>query len=92
MGERFSSYFFAGEWEWRPGIPEELQSQIFEPNCTTREAGTGLGLVIVRQIVRKHGGRGSVRSVPPDGAAFSVLLKVAAVDESRRPQHDEEEK
>jgi|GEM_PF-2378061 len=75
-----------------PGIPAEMQSQIFEPNCTTREAGTGLGLVIVRQIVRKHGGQVSVRSAPPDGAAFSVFLPVAAVDESLRPQHDKEGK
>ena len=59
------------------GIPLEMQERIFEPNVTTRQAGTGLGLVIVRDIVHKHGGKVRVRSRQGDGASFDVLLPFA---------------
>ena len=73
-----------GEWvrltvsDEGTGIPGHMLERIFEPNVTTREAGSGLGLVIVRDIVHKHGGRVAVRSVPGEGATFDVLLPVAA--------------
>ena len=60
-----------------PGIPAHMHEKIFEPNVTTREAGSGLGLVIVRDIVGKHGGRIRVRSEPGRGAAFDVLIPAA---------------
>jgi signal transduction histidine kinase len=46
------------------GISEEHQARIFEPFFTTkpRERGTGLGLWLVREIVRSHGGEVTVRS------------------------------
>src|SRR5262249_38747006 len=41
-----------------PGIPPEMQANLFEPFFTTRasEGGTGLGLAVVRAIVIEHGG------------------------------------
>ncbi len=33
------------------GIPEKQQSQIFEPNFTTKSSGTGLGLAMVKRII-----------------------------------------
>jgi C4-dicarboxylate-specific signal transduction histidine kinase len=41
-----------------PGIPKEIEDQVFEPLFTTKpaEKGTGLGLSIVHTIVEEHGG------------------------------------
>ncbi len=60
-----------------PGVAMEMQGKVFEPNVTTREAGTGLGLVIVKEIVRKHGGHVSLQSTPGQGACFTVMLPIA---------------
>jgi signal transduction histidine kinase len=38
-----------------PGIPEHLVGKTFEPLFTTRQIGTGLGLVSCKSIVEKHG-------------------------------------
>ncbi len=47
-----------------PGIPTELLDQIFVPFFTTRESGSGIGLSLSRQIIRKHNGTISVKSQP----------------------------
>ena len=56
------------------GIPKEKLSQIFQPYFTTKERGTGLGLMIVERIVRDHGGRLSVESEEGIGTTFSISL------------------
>jgi CheY-like chemotaxis protein/two-component sensor histidine kinase len=58
------------------GIPGELHGQIFEPFFTTKpsEGGTGLGLSLCAEIVRKHGGDIQVRSVPDHGTRFEIKL------------------
>lgn len=56
-----------------PGVPPELGDRIFEPFETTRASGSGLGLSIVREIARSHGGE--VRLVPSHaGAHFELDL------------------
>jgi signal transduction histidine kinase len=61
-----------------PGIPREDQRVIFEKFGRARSGatrpGTGLGLFIARSIVEAHGGTLDVRSVPGQGATFSVSL------------------
>lgn len=38
------------------GIPEDLQSEIFQPFVTSKSGGTGLGLALVSKIISDHGG------------------------------------
>jgi two-component system sensor kinase FixL len=54
------------------GIPLDVDA--FEPFATTKKGGTGLGLVIVRQIVAAHSGRISYRSQPGQGTTFRIVL------------------
>jgi signal transduction histidine kinase len=58
-----------------PGIPEAIQARIFEPFFTTKEVGdgTGLGLDVVRRIVRGHEGNVRVES-RPGKTTFTVRL------------------
>jgi two-component system, sporulation sensor kinase E len=58
------------------GIPEEELPKIFEAYYTTKEEGSGLGLLIVYQIIREHGGRLEVASVPNAGATFTIVLPI----------------
>jgi signal transduction histidine kinase len=56
-----------------PGVPEEFRERVFAKFFrvpgTTRQ-GSGLGLSIVRDIVRAHGGEVGVESAPLGGARF----------------------
>ena len=62
-----------------PGIPENIQGQLFDPFYTTKEEGkgTGLGLSIVYGIIKKHEGSISVKSSPGQGASFIIALPLA---------------
>ena len=56
------------------GMPTEIQKKIFEPFFTTKEPGkgTGLGLGIVSDIVKEHGGRLDVESRIGAGSTFII--------------------
>jgi signal transduction histidine kinase len=54
-----------------PGIPKENISKLFEPLFTTKSSGTGLGLVICKNILEQHGGSLSVKNNP---TTFSVII------------------
>jgi signal transduction histidine kinase len=58
------------------GIPETIRDKIFEPFFTTKEVGrgTGQGLAIARNIVRKHQGSIAFETRPGKGTTFSVRL------------------
>jgi len=60
-----------------PGIPAEIQGRIFDPFFTTKGVGdgTGLGLDLVRRIVRAHEGSVRVES-RPGRTMFAVRLPV----------------
>lgn len=56
------------------GISAEHLSHIFEPYFTTKPTGSGLGLLIVRRIVREHGGELSVQSTEGKGLTLTIRL------------------
>jgi len=56
------------------GMSAENMSRIFEPYFTTKPAGTGLGLLIVRRIVREHGGELSIESDKGKGLTLTIRL------------------
>jgi PAS domain S-box-containing protein len=57
-----------------PGIPDEIQAQMFQPFFTTKgHNGTGLGLWVSRGIVNKHGGRISIESDTTESAHGTVV-------------------
>ncbi|MFC1809673.1 nitrogen regulation protein NR(II) [Candidatus Omnitrophota bacterium] len=58
------------------GIPEGEVNRIFDTYYTTKEAGAGLGLMIVYNIVRDHGGRIEVRSRQDEGTEFNIIFPV----------------
>ena len=56
------------------GISAENLSRVFEPYFTTKTSGTGLGLLIVRRIVREHGGELSIESSEGKGLTLTIRL------------------
>lgn len=62
------------------GIPQELRERIFEPFFRVDKSrsralgGVGLGLALVREIVRVHDGSISVRDNPAGGTVFEVIF------------------
>jgi two-component system, sporulation sensor kinase E len=56
------------------GISPENITRIFEPYFTTKSGGNGLGLLIVRRIVRAHGGEVILESSPGRGLTLTILL------------------
>jgi PAS domain S-box-containing protein len=54
------------------GIPPDMD--IFEPFATTKVGGTGIGMVVVRQVVTAHGGSITYHSEPGKGTSFFIAL------------------
>lgn len=63
------------------GISRDVQDRIFDPFFTTRPKGTGLGLPIVRHIIKVH--HGSIElfnNDPPPGATAAITFPAAVID------------
>ena len=56
------------------GITSEIRDRLFTPFFTTKEDGTGLGLVTSKKIVEAHGGFIAVESQPDRGTSFTISL------------------
>lgn len=56
-----------------PGIPPELLERVFEPLFTTKQVGTGLGLVSCKNIIENHKGTITVKSTE-SGTTFLIKI------------------
>jgi len=68
-----------------PGIPEAVLSRLFEPFFTTKplEEGNGLGLCLVKSLVKRNGGCVTVSSFQGCGTTFTLTFPVAKSKEPR---------
>lgn len=64
------------------GIPADAMGQIFQPYFTTKAEGSGLGLLVVRRVVREHGGE--VDLVSDDGKGLTLTIRLPLTDQRVR--------
>ena len=58
------------------GMDESVLGRIFEPFFSTKPTGTGVGLSITREVVRRHRGTMTIESTPGSGTTFQVQLPI----------------
>ena len=60
------------------GMSAEVEARLWDPLFTTKPSGigTGLGMPVVKRLVREHGGRIEVSSIVDEGTTFEVMLPV----------------
>jgi signal transduction histidine kinase len=71
------------------GISPEQMGTMFEPYRSTKEGGTGLGLLIVRRIIREHGGEMEIESREGFGTNVSFYLPITEKKARLLPELDE---
>jgi two-component system sensor histidine kinase FlrB len=64
-----------------PGIAPSIRSRVFEPFFSTRPAGTGLGLAVVKTVAEAHGGNLALHSEIDHGTRIDINLPQTAVAE-----------
>ena len=69
------------------GISQVRMSKLFQPYFTTKASGSGLGLLIVRRIVREHGGEIEIES--SEGKGVRVTIHLPRGDKSVRMLPDQ---
>ncbi|MFA6815530.1 MAG: ATP-binding protein [Lentisphaeria bacterium] len=82
------------------GMTDTQISRVFEPYFTTKDSGTGLGLLIVDRIVRAHGGELEIESGPDHGTVFTLSLprqarrirRLTAAEHKEQIENDEKSK
>lgn len=72
------------------GMDADTLGQLFTPFFTTRQGGTGLGLISCKRFVDRHRGLIRVNSEPGKGTHFDIHLPVEApgADSARQGDHD----
>ncbi|KAF4319903.1 hypothetical protein G195_006858 [Phytophthora kernoviae 00238/432] len=69
------------------GIPEELMPKLGEPFFTSKESGTGLGLMVSQRIIQSHKGMMDIKSVMNKGTTVIIDLPAS----QQQPESIEEE-
>ncbi len=62
------------------GLPKDRPEKVFDHFFSTKQAGMGMGLTIVRSIVETHGGKISAENAPDGGARFFFRLPAVRRD------------
>ena len=68
------------------GLTPDAAAHALEPYFSTKEAGVGLGLALVRRIVEGHGGTIALDSTPGHGTTVHLRLPVQAPAEALEPE------
>ncbi|WP_034741203.1 PAS domain-containing sensor histidine kinase [Halalkalibacter wakoensis] len=66
------------------GIPEQFLSKIGTPFYTTKEKGTGLGLMTSLKIIDSHNGKMEISSLPSKGTTIKIYLPLGTDQERKR--------
>jgi signal transduction histidine kinase len=75
LRSRFNEYEYEFSVEDNgTGISPEHMGALFEPYRTTKSSGSGLGLLIVRRIIREHGGEIEIDSKENEGTRIHIHL------------------
>jgi len=69
-----SSFVLVGVADSGPGVDPQMLEQVFDPYCTTKSEGLGMGLAICRSIIGAHDGRLWANANHPRGAVFQFTL------------------
>lgn len=72
-----NKYVFVDIADEGPGIPESIIDKIYEPFFTTKKDGTGLGLMISKQILEKHQGSLVILDNEKGGCTFRIQLPIS---------------
>ena len=62
-----------------PGLAPAVRDRLFHPGVTTKEGGSGIGLVVARSIAEQHGGRLTLEDAPGGGCLATLTLPLQAV-------------
>ncbi|MDX1632359.1 MAG: ATP-binding protein, partial [Thermoanaerobaculia bacterium] len=60
-----------------PGLEAELLPRIFDPNFSTEDLGTGLGLPIAQRVVEEHGGKLTARNRDREGLEMTIEIPLS---------------
>lgn len=67
-----------------PGIPPEVQPNLFQPYFSTKDRGTGMGLALSEKLIGQHGGRIDFNT-GPNGTTFRISVPLTPPSE---PPHE----
>jgi signal transduction histidine kinase len=70
------------------GMPARAAASAFEPFFSTKDAGVGLGLALVKRIVEGHGGHVALESLPGRGTTVRLVLPLRAATAPAPAAHE----